>query len=69
MKMSAILFKCLGDMKHLEINLGRCEGWGEKGFTKAARSQLFIKLVHTENFLSARHFKYNPSSLRMMGNA
>lgn len=31
MKMSAMLFKCLGDIKHLKINLGRCGEWRVEG--------------------------------------
>lgn len=95
MKMSAMLCKCLGDTKHLEVNLGRCGGWGVERrailgkivFTSSSSlgtqtltlapssvlpsfhaCQLFTKLVHTENFSSARKTlkKHAQSSLRMM---
>lgn len=45
MKMSAILFKWLGDIKYLEINSGRWGSgeWSGKGFMEVAHSQLFHK--------------------------
>lgn len=49
--MSAILVKCLGEMKHLETILGRCERWEWRGCLEHWYT-VFYKLALTENFCS-----------------